>query len=88
MMAIVDAKTGVIYDPPLSGAGSGLYVPLDNVREMEIDLRPDSSLLVLRNACRDFRNRDSCGIYYFNWKDHRFALIKFVAADPLEKLAP
>jgi len=79
MMAIVDAKTGLVYDPPLSSTGSELYVPLDNLSDMEIDLRPDSSLLVLRNACRDFKNRDSCGAYYFNWKGNRFALIKFAA---------
>ncbi len=88
MMAIVDARTGVIYDPPLSGAGSELYVPLDNFSDMEVDLRPDSSLLVLRNACRDFRDTGSCGIYYFNWKDNRFALMKFVAVDPLKELVP
>jgi hypothetical protein len=86
MMAIVDAKTGVIYDPPLSGAGSELYLPLDNLSDMDFDIRPDSSLLVLRNACRDFRN--SCGIYYFNWKDNRFALVRFVAVDPLKNSAP
>jgi hypothetical protein len=56
MMATVDAKTGVIYDPPLSGAGSELFLPLDNLSEMEVDIRPDSSLLVLRNACRTSRS--------------------------------
>ena len=76
-MAIVDAKTGMVYDPPLSAKGS-LYVPLDNLSDMVTDLRPDSSLLVLKNACTDFKNRDSCGIFYFNWKDHRFVLVKFV----------
>jgi hypothetical protein len=83
MMATVDAKTGAIYEPPLSRKGS-LYVPLDNLSNMEIDLRPDSSLLILRNACRDFKNRDSCGTYFFNWGDHRFALVKFVMVDPLQ----
>jgi hypothetical protein len=80
MMATVDAKTGKVYDPPLSGAGSELYVPLDNLSEMEIDFRPDSSLLVLRNACRNFKDRKTCGMYYFNWKDSHFDLVKFVAA--------
>jgi hypothetical protein len=61
MMATVDAKTGVVYGPPLSDPGS-LYVPLDNLSDMEVDFRPDSSLLILRNGCRDFKNRASCGV--------------------------
>jgi hypothetical protein len=82
MMATVDANTGVVYGPPLSVAGS-LYVPLDNLSDMDVDFRPDSSLLVLRNACRDFKFRASCGLYYFNWRDNRFSLIKFNAINPL-----
>jgi hypothetical protein len=85
MMATVDARTGAVYEPPLSDTGS-LYVPLDNLGDMEIDLRPNSSLLILRNACRDFKNRNSCGTYYFNWKDNRFALVKFVMVNPLKDL--
>jgi hypothetical protein len=80
MMATVDAKTGIVYEPPLASDGS-LFVPLDNLSDMEIDFRVDSSMLVLRNACRDFRNRKSCGIYYFNWTGNRFALVKFIFVD-------
>jgi len=87
MMAIADAKTGIAYEPPLSDQGA-LYVPLDNLTYMDVDLRPDSSLLVLQNACRDFRNRNSCGSYYFNWKDNRFVLVKFVMVEPLKDLLP
>jgi hypothetical protein len=75
MMAIVDAKTGIIYQPPLADKGS-LWVPLDNLSDMETDLRPDSSLMILRNACRDFRRE--CGTYYFDWKDNRFNLVRLV----------
>ena len=85
MMATVDAKTGSVYPPPLSEKGS-LYVPLDNLTQMEIDFRLNSSLLVLRNGCMDFRDRNSCGTYYFNWKDNRFALVKFVMVNPLKDL--
>jgi hypothetical protein len=83
MMATVDAKTGIIYGPPLAGEGSELYVPLDNLSKMEVDFRPNSSLVILRNACRDFKNRLSCGRYYFNWTENQFSLIKFIADDPL-----
>jgi len=83
MMAIVDAKTGVVYDPPFSLAGSELHLPLDSLSEMEVDFRRDSSLLILRNGCSDFKNRDSCGVYSFDWKDNRFALVRFVPVNPL-----
>jgi hypothetical protein len=85
MMATVDARTGAVYEPPLSDKGS-LYVPLDNLGDGEIELRPNSSLLVLRDARRDFKNRDSCGTYYFNWKDSHFILVGFVMAKPLKDL--
>ena len=75
MMAIVDLKTGNVYPPPLSG-GSELNLPLDNLSDMETDFRPDSSLMVLRNACRNFRGE--CGTYYFNWSHDRFALLKLM----------
>lgn len=77
MMAIVDMKTGTVYDPPLSGASTELYVPLDNSSEMQTEYRPDSSLMILRDACRYFR-RDECGTYYFDWHKNKFALVKFV----------
>jgi hypothetical protein len=81
MMATVDTVTGNVYEPPLSLHGS-LDVPLDNLSDMEVDFRPDSSLLVLRNGCRDFAKRSSCGVYYFNWKGNHFDLLKFVHVEP------
>lgn len=89
MIAIVDGKTGEVHDPPLSGTGTELYVPLDNLSEMEVDFRPDSSLMILRNACRDFRDRKSCGTYYFNWKDNRWVRAQFVmVVDPIKEFVP
>jgi hypothetical protein len=85
MMATVDAETGKVYEPPLADKTS-LWVPLDNLSEMETDLRPDSSLLILRNACRDLKDRRTCGTYYFNWKENHFDLVKFVVIDPLKQL--
>ena len=87
MMATVDAETGKVYEPPLADKNS-LWVPLDNLSDMETDLRPDSSLLVLRNACRNFKDRKTCGTYYFNWKDNHFVLVRFVMVDPLKELVP
>jgi hypothetical protein len=82
MMAIVDAESGKVYDPPLADQGT-LNPHLDNLSNMKIGFRRDSSLMILRNACRDFKDRRSCGTYYFNWKDNRFDLVKFVYVDPI-----
>jgi len=86
LMAIVDAKTGRVYGPPLSSPGiQELYLPLDNLGESEVDFRLDSNLMVLREACGDFKDRSKCGIYYFNWKDNHFELLKFIYVNPLQE---
>jgi hypothetical protein len=87
MMAIVDAATGTVYGPPLADKNS-LWVPLDNLSDMETGYRPDSSLMVLRNACRDFKDRKTCGTYYFSWKENHFDLVKFVMIDALQEPVP
>ena len=79
MMAIVDAKTGIVYNPPLGGVGTELSVPMDMVGENEIDFELHSSLMILRNACKVARSE--CGVYYFNWRDHQFALVKRILVD-------
>lgn len=79
MMAIVDAKTGIIYNPPLRGAGTDLYVSMDMLSPAQIDFQRDSSLMVLRNGCKFARSE--CGVYYFNWRNNRFALVRRVLID-------
>jgi hypothetical protein len=84
MMAVVDAKTGTVYPPPLSGVGTELYVPMDPMSDGEIDFRINSTLMVLRNACKEARKE--CGVYYFDWKNDHFALVSRALVD-LTKLA-
>ena len=79
MMAIVDAKTGTIYNPPLAESGMDLYVNLDMLSPAEVDFKRDSSLMVLRNGCRFARSE--CGVYYFNWRNNKFSLVKRVLID-------
>jgi hypothetical protein len=79
MMAIVDAETGKIYESPIPGAGSGLYVSMDMMSDREIDFRLNSSLMVFHNACREART--DCGIYYFNFNGEHFELLKRVPVD-------
>jgi hypothetical protein len=83
MMAVVDAKRGRISGPPLSGVGTELYVPMDPLSDREIDFRVDSSLMILRNACKEARSQ--CGIYYFNWQKDRFVLLKRTLIDLTQK---
>jgi hypothetical protein len=79
MMAVVDARTGKVYGPPLSDAGSELHIPMDPLSDVEIDLRRDSSLVILRNACKN--GRRECGVYYFNWSNDQFVLLKRTLID-------
>jgi len=79
MMAIVDAQTGKVYDPPLSPKGDELYVTMDLLSDVETDFKPDSSLMVLRNACREARQE--CGVYYFNWQNEHFVLLRRTLKD-------
>lgn len=87
MMATVDARTGRGYEPPLADKNS-LSLPLDNLSKMAVDFRLNSSLLVLRNACHDFNDRASCGVYYFKWKEDGYSLLKFIFEDPLKDFRP
>lgn len=80
-MAIVDAKTGAVYPPPLSFDGRSLQVPLDHLSNMEVDFRPNSRLMMLKNGCRDYANRKTCGEYYFEWQNGRFVQRRFVFVD-------
>lgn len=74
MMAVVDAQSGNVYDPPMSAPGEELHVPMDPSGDHEIDFQIESSLMVLRNACKG--ERRECGVYYFNWNNDHFALIR------------
>lgn len=63
-------------DPQASSfwGGTELYVSMDMLGDGEIDFGPRSSLMVLRNACKD--GRSECGAYYFNWQNNQFTLVK------------
>jgi hypothetical protein len=86
MMAIVDAQRGKVYGPPLNRGGTELYLPMDPMSDVEIDFRADSSLMVLRNACKT--PRSECGVYYFNWKNNQFALVKRVLVNLADRELP
>lgn len=75
-MAVVDARTGDVYEGPF-GALPKATVCLDgNAAEPGISFRRDSSLLILK-GCPDFKD---CGVYYFQWTGSEFKLLR---KDPL-----
>jgi hypothetical protein len=76
MMAIVDAQNGRVYGPPMSEADVEFNLFMDPMGDHEIDFRLDSSLMILRNACKTGRN--DCGVYAFQWRNDQFVLVKRV----------
>lgn len=77
MMAIVDAKTLLVHEPTLANPGS-LHVKRDNLSSMDVDMRPESQQMVLRNACRDYVDRKTCNEYSFEWVENKFRFLRFV----------
>jgi hypothetical protein len=73
MMAVVNAGTRKVYASPTPGVGTELFVSMDIMSDREIDFPLDSSLMILRKACRGARTQ--CGVYYFNWNDNHFDLV-------------
>lgn len=71
MMAIVDAITGKIYDPPMgngfqmSGLGGGPWLP-------DTRFRLDSRLMIM-TPCP---NMGPVWTHYFLWQDNRWALVR------------
>ena len=55
---------------------------MDPMTDREIDFQLNSSLMVFRNGCRGPRTH--CGVYYFNWENSHFALVKRVLVDLTE----
>ena len=77
LMAIVDAKTGRIHNPPMStGLGItnlGGYPWLPG-----IEFRLDSDLMIMRPCANDGPVYD----HYFLWTDNRWKLIRKVKQEP------
>jgi hypothetical protein len=52
---------------------------MDMLSDREIDFQRDSTLMILRNACKGARS--GCGVYHFNWNNDRFVLLKRTLVD-------
>lgn len=72
-MVVVNGTTGHVIMPPLR-YGTELELPLDPLSDREMDFKPSSALMVLRNACHG--GRLECGVYYFVLENDEWRLIR------------
>jgi hypothetical protein len=82
MMVICDARTGSVYDPPLSGTG-GLALPLlvlpNSVGgDAEFEYRRDSQLMIFKATPHWDRMDAVSYTFYFLWKGDHWTLLRQV----------
>ncbi len=76
-IAVIDLKTGSVYDGPFSILGYGSpqsYEGGDDWLEFHV-----SSRLLVARGCPEDKN---CGTYYFEWQDAGFRLLRTVHSGP------
>ena len=81
-LAIVDTRTGKIYDTPFIGIGDGPCP--DSYRATKaklIEFRTDSRLLVVRGSAEDLRPGNTfedapCSARYYVWTKNRLVLVR------------
>jgi hypothetical protein len=78
-IAIVDLKTGDVYDGPFSILGYGIAYRYEGGDD-ELQFEASSRLLIAR-GCPEDKN---CGTYYYEWKDERFNQVRFAPHGPLQ----
>lgn len=87
-MAIVDARTGDVYYPPISINGLGarsfdlpLLIISGSVPENpEVQFQLNSNLMIIK-ASPNRSRRHASYTYYFLWRQNRWALLRKVALD-------
>ena len=82
-MAIVDARTGDVYYPPISANGVGARsfdLPLLTVgnvvsRNSEVQFRLNSNLMIIKSTPSQ-SGRHPAYTYYFLWRQNRWILLR------------
>jgi hypothetical protein len=83
-MAVVDARSGQTYAPPMSSEGrTGLALPQFGTGAARTDFRLNSRLFQM-DACSNVSGRQAnwekdCFSYYFLWRDNRWVLLHRMA---------
>ena len=79
MIAVVDAETGIVYDPPLcwGSCAQSFAIPLLELRVAEVDYRLNSRLMVMK-ASPEQSNRlhAPCFAYYFLRQENGWTLLR------------
>ncbi len=70
-LAVVDARTGAIYPPPLNDPRWPFALPIAQTAFEYPEYRVNSRLFVLKNACPAGLAND-CHTYYFVWEGAMF----------------
>jgi hypothetical protein len=82
-IAIIDEKTGAVYDGPFSILG---YMPVDvfpdvpaaddSIDQLGVKFKLDSRLLIVRGCQED----QDCASYYYEWTGSKFKLLRKLPA--------
>jgi hypothetical protein len=82
MMAVSNAKTGAVYNPPLSWTG-GLALPLlvfpnSFGRDADVEYRRDSQLMIIKATPYSNRSDAIPYAFYFLWQGDKWSLLRRV----------
>lgn len=77
-IAIIDLKTGEVYDGPFSTLGYGIPYRYEG-GSAELEYKPQSRLLIVR-GCPEDKN---CATYYYEWNSNRFRQLRAEPHGPL-----
>jgi hypothetical protein len=83
-IAVVDEKTGAVYDGPFVILG---YIPVhvypdvptvDSIDQLGVKFKLDSRLLIVRGCAED----EDCASFYYEWTGSKFELLRKLPAVP------
>lgn len=79
-MALIDARSGAVYDGPFGTLPNATLAPDPNVDpdKSGIFFHLDSFLLLARGC----PNEKDCGTYYYRWTGARFELLRRIPSPP------
>jgi hypothetical protein len=89
-MAVVDARSGEVHNPPISASGIGAWsfdLPLLTAgysysQNPEVRFRPNSSLMIVKATPNWWSpRRHPSFTYYFLWRQNRWTLLRKVPLD-------
>lgn len=83
-MVVCDARTGAVYNPPLSADGGGLALPVLVLpsavlgRNPDVEYRLDSRLMIIRATPNSYRPSATSYTFYFLMQGRQWKLLRRV----------